>query len=289
MLIGWTVVAWPRCTGKGEQRGQGKRAGRRAEVSDSSGRQSSVSRKKTCPARRAGHTKARQKIRALVADRTPRVGGGARQGKPARLCYLPGIARGLRRRIPPRHACGHRRSGSGPEDIAPPAVAARCPAPEAWLVRNVDRLRNAAIGASGRGGTREDDTPGRARRRLLAQGCDVGWLLLDARDSGARLVEGMVACVAATGDARFGVAGSHAAKVPGGEIDALTATVALHPRRSRFSWTARRTCRRRPPPSCCPTCCTTSRDLHVAIASRRALPVPLLSRGARRPRDADRG
>ncbi len=170
--------------------------------------------------------------------------------------------------------------------ITPPR-SRRVPAPEAWLVRNVDRLRNAAIGViRAPGGFGKTTLLAGLRRRLLAQGCDVGWLLLDARDSGARLVEGMVASLrAATGDARFGVAGSHAAKVPGGEIDALTALladVALHPRPLALLLDGAQDLPAATAAIVLPYLLHNEpANLHVAIASRRALPVPLLELKAR--------
>jgi LuxR family transcriptional regulator, maltose regulon positive regulatory protein len=90
---------------------------------------------------------------------------------------------------------------------------------------------------------------------------------------------------AATGDARFGVSAGHTAKIAGSEVDALTALladVALHPRpialvldgaqdlpAATASLVLPYLLHNEPP------------NLHVAIASRRALPVPMLELKAR--------
>ena len=170
--------------------------------------------------------------------------------------------------------------------ITPPR-SRRVPAPEAWLARNADPLRDAAIGiVRAPGGFGKTTLLAELRRRLLAQGCDVGWLLLDARDSGARLVEGMVASLrAATGDVRFGVSASHAAKVPGGEIDALTALladVALHPRPIALLLDGAQDLPAASAGLVLPYLLHNGPpNLRIAIASRRALPVPLLELKAR--------
>ena len=170
--------------------------------------------------------------------------------------------------------------------ITPPRLR-RVPAPEAWLARNTDRLRDTPIGVvRAPGGFGKTTLLAELRRRLLAQGCDVGWLLLDARDSGPRLAEGLVASLrAATGDARFGVSASHAAKVPGGEIDALTALladVALHPRPIALLLDGAQDLPVATAGLVLPYLLHNEpANLHVAIASRRALPVPLLELKAR--------
>src|SRR5207344_444847 len=94
MLMGWTVVAWP-----GELASESSAAEASAQAAARIffrliGRHPPDTKKKRARHDASGHTKARR-IRALVAARTPRV-GGARRRKPARLCYLPRIARGLR-------------------------------------------------------------------------------------------------------------------------------------------------------------------------------------------------
>jgi LuxR family transcriptional regulator, maltose regulon positive regulatory protein len=170
--------------------------------------------------------------------------------------------------------------------ITPPRTR-RASAPEAWLARNADRLRDAAIGVvQAAGGFGKTTLLVDLRRRLLAQGCDVGWLLLDARDSGPRLVEGLVASLrVATGDARFGVSASHAARMPGGEIDALTAWLADIALRTRPIALLLDGAQDLPPATAghvLPYLLHNEpRNLRIVIASRRALPVPMLELRAR--------
>jgi LuxR family maltose regulon positive regulatory protein len=170
--------------------------------------------------------------------------------------------------------------------VTPPR-SRRASAPEAWLARNTERLRDVAIGVvQAPGGFGKTTLLADLRRRWLAQGCDVGWLLLDDRDSGARLVEGLVVSLrGATGDARFGLSATHAAKVPRGEIDALTALladIAVHPRPIALVIDGAQDL----PPATAGLVLpyllhNEPRNLRIAIASRRVLPVPLLELKAR--------
>ena len=111
--------------------------------------------------------------------------------------------------------------------ITPPK-ARRVTAPRAWLARNCEQLRDHGIGLiRAPGGFGKTTLLCEWRRELLVHGTDVGWLLLDRRDDGARFVTGLVACLRiATGDKRFGMVASQAAKQPKSEIGALTELLA---------------------------------------------------------------
>ena len=170
--------------------------------------------------------------------------------------------------------------------VTPPR-SRRASAPEAWLTRNSNRLCDAAVGVlRAPGGFGKTTLLAHLRRRLLAHGCDVGWLLVDARDGAARLVEGMVVSLrAATGNPEFGMGASQAARVPGGEIDALTALladVALHGRPVALLLDGAQDL----PPATAGVMLpyllhNEPHNLQIAIATRRALPVPMLELEAR--------
>ena len=117
--------------------------------------------------------------------------------------------------------------------ITPPR-ARRVTAPKAWLARNCALLRERGVGlVNAPGGFGKTTLLTEWRRELLAQGSDVGWLLLDRRDTGGRFIAGLVACLrAATGNPRFAALASQAAAEPNGEIEALTASARRH-RRAR--------------------------------------------------------
>ena len=278
MLIGWTVVAWLVALARREQRGRGKRAAAARRFFGLIGTSSSVSRKKTCPARRArAHEGA--KDNGLSSPTAPLASGG-RGRVSLRDCATFRALRADSARIPPRHACGHRRSGSGPEDHAS-AVAARARPGSVACAQRGSAAQCRDRRHPGAGGFGKTTLLAGLRRRLLAQGCDVGWLLLDARDSGARLVEGMVASLrAATGDAR----------------SAYWKSRRQGPRRRdrRADGVARRRCaapaaaraspgRRAGPaggdrrPSCALPAAQRPANLHVAIASREPCPSPCSS------------